>query len=530
MVRLIQKQEILLAYLHEGLSQREIARRTGINRKTIRKYIREYVQQREELAATEDATRMGVLTEGIVQSPKYPVRERPKPVVTEAVEQKIRDFLTENVERRNKGMHKQVRRPVDIHSELESLGTRISYGSVLRTIRTLESKTREAYIKSDYLPGDVCEFDWGEVKLEIAGEIQKFQMAVFASAYGNYRFAWLFHKQKSECFQEAHARFFEHIGGVYQQMVYDNMRVAVKKLAGSEKEPTDALLQLSLYYGFQYRFCNIRSGNEKGHVERSVEVVRRKAFASNYKFDSLECANEYLGTLCGRLNNQAQASRDGHSAQECLETERSYLRETLPPYDASRVEHPRVDKYSTICIDKNHYSVPDSFVGEKVMVKIYSDRIVCFYAEEQIAKHARSLSSYQWIIDLTHFLNTLKKKPGALATSIAMKQAPETLRNIYESHYTGQEKDFIALMQEIASGLTLAEVKVAIAQLQSINVRHVTTNHIKLICAGNRDKQVQRKILLGNESMDIAQHAMEQLRQYDEMLHTETVTHEAVSA
>ena len=270
MVRLIQKQEILLAYLHEGLSQREIARRTGINRKTIRKYIREYVQQREELAATEDATRMGVLTEGIVQSPKYPVRERPKPVVTEAVEQKIRDFLTENVERRNKGMHKQVRRPVDIHSELESLGTRISYGSVLRTIRTLESKTREAYIKSDYLPGDVCEFDWGEVKLEIAGEIQKFQMAVFASAYGNYRFAWLFHKQKSECFQEAHARFFEHIGGVYQQMVYDNMRVAVKKLAGSEKEPTDALLQLSLYYGFQYRFCNIRSGNEKGHEKRVV--------------------------------------------------------------------------------------------------------------------------------------------------------------------------------------------------------------------------------------------------------------------
>ena len=50
--------------------------------------------------------------------------------------------------------------------------------------------------------------------------------------------------------------------GVYRTMVYHNMKVAVKKFVSrSEKEPTDDLLKLSLYYGFRYRFCNTRSGN-----------------------------------------------------------------------------------------------------------------------------------------------------------------------------------------------------------------------------------------------------------------------------
>ena len=34
-----------------------------------------------------------------------------------------------------------------------------------------------------------------------------------------------------------------------------------------------------MYYQFGFRFCNVRKGNEKGHVERSVEYIRRKAFA-----------------------------------------------------------------------------------------------------------------------------------------------------------------------------------------------------------------------------------------------------------
>lgn len=92
-------------------------------------------------------------------------------------------------------------------------------------------------------------------------------MSTFTSAKGNFRYARLFTKQDTACFQESHALFFDKISGVYRTMVYDNTRVAVKKfIVTHEKEHTEALLRLSIYYGFKFRFCNIRSGNEKGHV------------------------------------------------------------------------------------------------------------------------------------------------------------------------------------------------------------------------------------------------------------------------
>jgi hypothetical protein len=61
---------------------------------------------------------------------------------------------------------------------------------------------------------------------------------------------------------------------VYGQMVYDNTRVLVAKFVGlNEKEPTEELLKLSIYYGFDFRFCN----NYKAHENIDVET-RIKSF------------------------------------------------------------------------------------------------------------------------------------------------------------------------------------------------------------------------------------------------------------
>jgi transposase len=98
---------------------------------------------------------------------------------------------------------------------------------------------------------------------------------VFTTCYSNYRYARLFARQDTLSFMESHVSFFARLGYVHPELIYDNMRVAVYQFTGAlEKEPAQALLQ----YGFTHRFCNIRRGNEKGHVERSVEYVRRKSF------------------------------------------------------------------------------------------------------------------------------------------------------------------------------------------------------------------------------------------------------------
>ena len=165
------------------------------------------------------------------------------------------------------------------------------------------------------------------------------------------------------------------------------MRLVIKKFVGrNEKEPTNELLKLSLYYRFNFRFCNIRSGNEKGHVERSVEVVRRKAFANKDVFSSLDEANAYLLSVCETLNKTRAFNKD-KSPIEFFQEEKCNLLPTLGKYECARLEMLRVDKYSTIVIDSCHYSVPDRFVNKILKCKVYSNDTLVHFDAEQVTDH-----------------------------------------------------------------------------------------------------------------------------------------------
>ena len=59
-------------------------------------------------------------------------------------------------------------------------------------------------------------------------------------------------------------QFFELVGGVYREVVYDNMRNVVTRLIGkNENRLNESLLQLSLYYDFDINVTNCFSRNEK---------------------------------------------------------------------------------------------------------------------------------------------------------------------------------------------------------------------------------------------------------------------------
>ena len=332
MITLLKKQQIIIAAFNDGKSQRQISKEIGLNRKTVRKYINQYAKaKRELLNSSSNSIDEKELIDEIVSTPKYDSSTRKKAKLTDAIIERIEFFLKENEQKRARGQGKQQKKAIDIFDALTKEGYDIGYTTVCSTIRKLLDKSNEAYIKAEYNYGDVCEFDWGEVKIFIEEELKTFQLAIFTSAKGNYRYARLFPKQDTLCFQESHAFFFEKLGKVYKTLVYDNMKVAVKKFVGpSEKEPTEGLLKLSTYYGFKFRFCNVRSGNEKGHVERSVEYVRRKAFAFKENFISLEKANEYLDSICDELNQKKQSYNEGRNAIEILEIEKEYMLPKMP--------------------------------------------------------------------------------------------------------------------------------------------------------------------------------------------------------
>ena len=123
----------------------------------------------------------------------------------------------------------------------------------------------------------------------------------------------------------SHRDFFRDVHGVPAMMVYDNMRVAVKNFVGGDKKPTEALMKMSGFYCFEYRFCNIRAGWEKGHVERSVEYVRRKTFYLTDHFSDIRSAQELLNWACMLVNNE-QGSFSTAEKSSRLEADLSSLK------------------------------------------------------------------------------------------------------------------------------------------------------------------------------------------------------------
>jgi hypothetical protein len=256
----------------------------------------------------------------------------------------------------------------------------------------------------------------------------------------------MFYRQDTLAFMESHVKFFAHAGGVYHQMVYDNMRVAVARFAGrNEKEPTQALANLKGHYQFHHRFCNSYRGNEKGHVERSVEYIRRKAFGFRDDFSSIGQAQAYLGKVVEKLNRTPRQQTD-KTSQDLFNQEQQALWDAPTPFSCYSTEQLRVDKYATVSYCHNRYSVPDHLVGEFVDVKIYSDQLKLYYQDQQVATHKRSYGAHTWTIRLDHYLDTLHKKPGALGNSEGLAQSSGQLRALYSKYYQQVPRDFIELL------------------------------------------------------------------------------------
>ncbi len=106
-------------------------------------------------------------------------------------------------------------------------------------------------------------------------------MAVLSSPGGDFRWAYLYTNQKKDVFLDSHVEFFEMVGGVYKEVVYDNMRNVVSRFIGrNERELNEDLVKLSIYYGYTVNVTNCFKPNEKGHVESSVKILRNKIFCN----------------------------------------------------------------------------------------------------------------------------------------------------------------------------------------------------------------------------------------------------------
>jgi transposase len=520
MVNLEKKRRILLQHI-DGTSITQIAKNLGITRNTARKYIDEYEVKCSKLATINknDDASIQVLVEALSSSPKYDTSNRSSYKLTDEIKELIDECLKDNEFKLKTHNRKQIMKAVDIHEYLELEGFDIGYTTVCTYIKNNKAR-KEAYIKQVYALGNTLEYDWGEVKLNINGEIHKYQMALLTTAAASCHYAKLYSNQKMESFLDSHINAFNYFGGVHREVVYDNMKVAVRRFVSkTEKEATEDLIKLSMYYGFDYRFCNARRGNEKGHVERGIEFVRRKAFSKTDEFKTLEDANNHLSKTLEMLNKKKRKWLLNKSPLDILIDEREKFIPLKTDFIISKKLECRVDKYSTITIEQNRYSVPDNLVGKFIYAKIHPEKIVVMVDDTVVATHTRSFKNHEWIMDINHYLSTIKKKPGSLKNSAAMHSSDHRIQYIYNKYYTRKAKEFIELL-EIIKDKGIQKVEQTIEELGKLGHRHITTENIKNII--NQKSNPAPEAAYVDENDEIRENSLLMLKQLtDALLDTE---------
>ncbi|MFK4295968.1 hypothetical protein ABH924_001105 [Arthrobacter sp. GAS37] len=95
-------------------------------------------------------------------------------------------------------------------------------------------------------------------------------------------------------------------------------------------------------------------------------------------------------------------------------------------FDPGLVLTPRVDRSSMITVRIVKYSVPARFVGRKARVSLRASEVVVFEGRTVVARHQRIVAKNGQSVQLDHYLEVLKTKPGALPGSTALARARES--------------------------------------------------------------------------------------------------------
>jgi transposase len=411
-------------------SYREVSRELNISRNTVKKYV-------HRVEEVQDGSAEEIL-------PKNRKITQPPRVLTELVRKKIHHYLESNLER----PRKQKLTAKRIWELLIADGHKIGYTSVKDEVARWKraNSPREVYILQEPRVGQRAEFDWGEVHLCIGGMWLKFNLAVFVLPFSLYRFARLYPRSTHLDVIQAHTEFFHDIGAVPETIFYDRMAVVYDS---RKQQLNERFLEFSMHFGFRPCVCNPSSPHEKGTDEESVGYIRRVAFGERSSFQSLEEAMEWLSKCLTEINTH-QVYRRPNVPVQGLVQERDMMH-PLPTLEYSNYELKRatISRYSLVKFEGNFYSVPDTYRPRHITLKVLVDRIMFLDGNDCIAFHPRLTGKEKYSMDITHYIATFYRKPGALPNSKVLAQADQLIQDMFNRYYLDDPKEFLPILDLI---------------------------------------------------------------------------------
>ena len=404
-------------HFREHLSIREICRRTGLSRNTVRKYLRS------------DAV-----------EPAFKVPDRPSKLDPFA------DRLSAWLKTEANKPRKQKRTVLQLHADLVSLGYCGSYNRVAAFAREwkadrqreMNTTGRGTFVPLTFEPGEAFQFDWSEDWAIIGNERTKLQVAHTKLSYSRAFIVRAYLLQTHEMLFDAHNHAFRVLGGVPRRGIYDNMKTAIDKVGrGKERDINARFLAMASHYLFELEFCNPASGWEKGQVEKNVQDARHRLWQPTPRFPSLAALNDWLESRCKEFWAQTPHGKMQGTIADLWAEEMRALMPASRPFDGFVEYTKRVTPTCLVHLERNRYSVPASFANRPVSLRVYPDRVVVAAEGLVICEHRRIIDRShdqpgKTVYDWRHYLAVVQRKPGALRNGAPFAELPEAFRTLQQ--------------------------------------------------------------------------------------------------
>lgn len=411
---------IRVMFYQQGMKISEIASETGLNRKTVSKYVD---------------------MEDFNSPPPTPKSEEKHESKLDPFKPLIDEWLKADKLAPRKQRHTAKRVYHRLQKEAE--GFDCSYRLVATYVKEkkadLKLKQKEGYIPLVHHFGE-AQADFGTADFYENGKLHaesKYLVLSFPCSNGG--FLQLNYGENMECLLEGLVAIFEHIGGVPTEIWFDNTKTIVTDIIkGGGRKVTERFQRFTEHYHFEPVFMNPESGWEKGNVENKVGYLRRNELVPVPRFEDLEVKNRDLLHACEEdMEREHYEDNKGRFISEIFAEDKARLI-PLPsvPFDTALYTTATTDKYGKFTLNngKHHYSASPAFCASTVNLKITSTRVTVLDSDmHEVVTHKRLYGNEYESMDWIPYLKYIARKPRSLRNSGIYDMMPQNMQLFMDS-------------------------------------------------------------------------------------------------
>lgn len=386
-----EKKGALVTLLKNSVSQREISRKAGIDRKTIRKYVRQL-----DIVPFLEKSILIPSPEGVATGQDQNPPPRPPGFATDTV--KIPFHARSACEPHQEWIGQQVRlgrNAMAIYQDLvERFNFEHRYNSVKRFVRGLRQKAPEQFDRLEFLPGEEAQVDYGKgaMTLHSSGKYRRPRLFVMTLKYSRRSFRKVVLKSSQETWAKLHEEAFRYFGGSVQYVVLDNLKEGVIKPDIYEPQLNPIYEAMLNHYGAMADPARVRDPNRKGTVENAIQHTQDTGLKGR-QFESIQEQNQWLMHWEEAWAAKRIHGRMKRQVEQMFQEEKPYLNPLpLIGFRYFRQETRKVHDDGMIQVSQSYYSALPAPLHQEVIVRIYEHEIEIIdpWTMEKIRTHIKS--------------------------------------------------------------------------------------------------------------------------------------------